>query len=56
MSETMTCSRMADKLCQLRKERNCTQQQLADAIGVCRSAVANWETGQQIFFGQSIGK
>ena len=48
MSETMTCSHMADTLCQLRKGRNCTQQQLADAIGVCRSAIANWETGQQI--------
>ena len=29
-----------------RKEKNLTQQALADAIGVSRAAVANWETGQ----------
>lgn len=29
----------------IREKRGMTQQQLADAIGVVRSAVANWESG-----------
>ena len=39
---------LPDQLLSKRKEKRVTQQQLADAIGVCRSAIANWETGQQI--------
>ena len=39
---------LPDRLISKRKEKRVTQQQLADAIGVCRSAIANWETGQQI--------
>ena len=38
---------LPDQLLSKRKEKRVTQQQLADAIGVCRSAIANWETGQQ---------
>lgn len=34
-----------DKLKQLRKERNISQQTLADAVFVSRSAVAKWENG-----------
>lgn len=34
-----------DKLKQLRKDKNISQQQLADAIYVSRSAIAKWENG-----------
>lgn len=38
---------LPDQLISERRKKSMTQQQLADAIGVCRSAIANWETGQQ---------
>ena len=34
-----------DKLKQIRKERGISQQALADAIFVSRSAIAKWESG-----------
>lgn len=37
----------ADKLKELRKERQLTQQQLADKLGVSRSAIAMWERGER---------
>lgn len=33
---------------ELREAANLTQQQLADSMGVVRSAVANWETGSSM--------
>lgn len=37
----------ADKLKQLRMEKHLTQQQLADTLGVSRSAIAMWERGER---------
>jgi transcriptional regulator with XRE-family HTH domain len=37
---------IGDRIRQARQERNLTQEQLADAVGVTRSAVAQWETGR----------
>ncbi len=37
---------IGDRIRQARQDRNMTQEQLADAVGVTRSAVAQWETGR----------
>ena len=37
----------ADRLKELRKERNVTQIQLAEALGVSKGTVAMWETGKR---------
>ena len=35
---------LGDKLSKLRKENNCTQEQLADVLGVSRQSVSKWES------------
>lgn len=35
---------LGDKLSKLRKENNCTQEQLTDVLGVSRQAVSKWES------------
>lgn len=35
---------LGDKLSKLRKENNCTQEQLADVLGVSRQAISKWES------------
>jgi len=37
---------IGDRIRQARQDQNLTQEQLADAGGVTRSAVAQWETGR----------
>jgi transcriptional regulator with XRE-family HTH domain len=37
---------IGDRIRQARQDQNLTQEQLADAVGVTRSAVAQWETGR----------
>ncbi len=37
---------MGNRIRDVRRERNWTQDQLASAVGVSRSAVAQWETGR----------
>ena len=39
---------LADKIKQLRKERNLTQESLASILGVERTTVTMWETGQNV--------
>ena len=34
-----------DKIAQMRKENNLTQEQLADLLGVSRQSVSKWENG-----------
>lgn len=41
-------STFADTLKRLRKEKNLSQQQLADMLFVERSSIANWETGRRL--------
>ena len=36
---------MADKIAQLRRQNNLTQEQLAGLLGVTRQAVSRWESG-----------
>ena len=36
---------MADKISQLRRQNNLTQEQLAGLLGVTRQAVSRWESG-----------
>lgn len=45
-SETTVNESFKDNLVKLRKERNMTQQQLADILGVKRESVAQWEAGR----------
>ena len=37
---------ISDKLLALRKRKGMSQQEVADAIGVTRQTVSNWELGQ----------
>jgi transcriptional regulator with XRE-family HTH domain len=39
---------------QLREGRGMTQQQLADAIGVCESSISAWETKHRNIAGESL--
>ena len=43
---TSTDARAGDRLRRLRRERGLTQEELAQATGVSRSAVAQWESGR----------
>lgn len=40
-------SHFSDKLIQLRKQRGLSQQQLAEALGLSRSAIGMYETGKR---------
>ena len=45
---------LCEKLKELRKKRGVSQQELADAIFVSRSAVAKWESGKGVPSKESI--
>ncbi len=42
----MTLSDISKIIIQVRKNKNMTQQELADAIGVSRAMISNWESGR----------
>lgn len=47
MEKNKTPVTWSDKIKEIRKKQDCTQQELADKLGCDRTAVSKWESGER---------